>query len=383
MTTLKTTRAVACEKKEPQPKSEQPTHSMEDDMLFRQLIDFDTRTYTYLLADERRRQAILIDPVMGQVERDLNILNELGLQLKYVVETGIHGDHVSSGAMLRAETDAEIVVPKGAVVEGADIFIDHGEALFFGLLAIEARLIPGRTEGNAMYITSDLSFAFTGSSLLIRDLCRLDHPDSDPRKLWRSIQDNVLSLPDYTLLYPGRDHMGVTVTSVAEERRHNPYFKGSPTEQEFLYRLQARMLPPREEVDEVQAQNRVYHDKGQIQSGRPSEAWAPIERSVVGVPEVTVEWVFDSPGNYRLIDVRSLDEYRGPLGHIEGSELVPLGTLESQIVSWDRDERYVVVCRSGGRSGRAAMLMEEKGFNNVVSMAGGMNRWNALQYPTK
>ena len=127
----------------------------------------------------------------------------------------------------------------------------------------------------------------------------------------------------------------------------------------------------------------MYHDKGQIQSGRPSEAWAPIERSVVGVPEVTVEWVFDSPGNYRLIDVRSLDEYRGPLGHIEGSELVPLGTLESQIVSWDRDERYVVVCRSGGRSGRAAMLMEEKGFNNVVSMAGGMNRWNALQYPTK
>jgi glyoxylase-like metal-dependent hydrolase (beta-lactamase superfamily II) len=346
-------------------------------MLFRQLIDFETRTYSYLLADPIRRKAVLIDPVLGQVDRDVALLDEMGLTLEYTLETGVHGDHLSGAAELRARTGSKIVVPAEAGVQGADVELSHGDGIYFGLNALEVRAIPGRTASNVMYITADLSKAFLGPTLLVRDLPRVDHPDSDLHQLFRSLQDNVLTLPDMTDLYPGRDQEGRTVTSVWEEEQNNPYLKGRPTEQEFVRRVMARTMPDRTRVDDYKARNSHFpHPEEMDLAHTETSPWAPIERTVLGVPEVTVDWVYSGEGDYRLIDVRGEGEFYGDLGHIQGSELVFLGALESQASQWDRSARYVTVCRSGGRSGRAATMMEKMGFKNVASMAGGMLVWN-------
>ncbi len=350
-------------------------------MIFRQLIDYETQTYTYLLADQLRRKAVLIDPVLGQVDRDIQLIEEMGLQLEYTLETGIHGDHKSGAAMLRARTGSKVLVPAHARVQGADQEISHGDAIYFGLHALEARSVPGRRASNMMYVTSDLSRAFVGSTLLIRDLSRVDHPDSDPRQLFHSLQDNILTLPSHTELYPGRDYHGHTVTSVAEERQNNPYLKDDPTEEEFLARLLARELPDRDVVDTNQNYNMQYQPQEAFELETSEAPWAPILRTVTGIPEVTAEWVKESPRNYQLIDVRGVGEFHGDLGHIEGAKLVTLNTLGAVALSWDRNEHYVTVCRSGGRSGRAAAILEQMGFTNVASMAGGMNRWSRLRYP--
>ncbi len=111
------------------------------------------------------------------------------------------------------------------------------------------------------------------------------------------------------------------------------------------------------------------------------EGWAPIVRSMARVPEVFPEWVVEHTNEFRIVDVRGPDEYYGPFGHIEGSDLVPLYQLQQAVESWDRQQPIVLVCRSGARSGRAALLMEQMGFEAVASMAGGMMRWSSLCYP--
>lgn len=350
-------------------------------MIFRQLIDYETKTFSYLLADPLRRKAVLIDPVLSQVERDTKLLEEMRLDLEYTIETGVHGDHLTSSPILRAKTRCQTIVPKGSKVQGADREVEHGEAIMFGLLALEARSVPGRTKSNMMYVTADLSKAFVGSALLIRDLSRVDHPDSDPRMLYQSIREQILTLPSFTELYPGRDFAGRTATSVGEERQHNPYFFDNPTEEEFLARLDARELPDRSIIDSNRSQNSIFPPPMAYEVPEPSKQWAPIKRSVTGIPEVLPEWVFDSERNYRIIDVRGLDEYTGDLGHIEGSELVTLNNISGLALPWDRRKKYVTVCRSGGRSGRAAALLEQMGFTQVASMAGGMLRWSELEYP--
>jgi rhodanese-related sulfurtransferase len=218
--------------------------------------------------------------------------------------------------------------------------------------------------------------------LLIRDLGRVDHPDSDVDQLYHSLWDQILTLPDDTKLYPGRDYHGRTVTTVYEERHNNPFIKGKPSQEEFVRRVKARNLPPRSEtkIDANKAQNRIFLPKESLEKIAPSDSWAPIERTLVGIPEVTVEWVHDFPRNYRIIDVRGTEEFTGPLGHIENAELVPLDTLATEARNWDPSQRYVAVCRSGGRSGRAATILESLGFTMVASMAGGMLHWNEL-YP--
>src|SRR5687768_14270695 len=202
-------------------------------MIFRQLLDPESSTWTYLLGDPATREAVLVDPVREQADRDVGLLQELGLRLVWTLETHVHADHVTAGWMLSRRLGSRTVVGKRGGAE-ADRLVDHGEAVRFGHQVLEVRATPGHTSGDVVYVAGDLSRAFTGDTLLVRGCGRTDFQQGDARSLYRSVHDQVFSLPDDTLLYPGHDYKGRTVTTVREERLYNRRLGGGKTEDEFV-----------------------------------------------------------------------------------------------------------------------------------------------------
>jgi sulfur dioxygenase len=190
-------------------------------VIFRQLIDPETSSYSYLLADERTRRAVLIDPVLEQIDRDCTLLAQLGLRLDYVLETHVHADHVTASGGLRARLGARIGTGARTGVRNADWALADGACVEVGDLRLEVRATPGHTAGCVTYVCN-AGIAFTGDALLIRGCGRTDFQEGDAETLFRSVRDRIFTLPDATLVYPGHDYHGRTVTSVGEEKRFNP-----------------------------------------------------------------------------------------------------------------------------------------------------------------
>jgi sulfur dioxygenase len=203
-------------------------------MLFRQLFDADSSTYTYLLADEETREAVIIDPVIEQVDRDLQLVVELDLRLVYALDTHVHADHVTALGTIRERTAARSVLSERAGVGCADLTVKEGDVVRFGRYALEVRETPGHTNGCLTFVLGDHSMAFTGDALLIRGSGRTDFQQGDARALYHSVHEKIFSLPDACLLYPAHDYKGRTVTSVGEEKRHNPRLGGGRTEAAFV-----------------------------------------------------------------------------------------------------------------------------------------------------
>jgi sulfur dioxygenase len=203
-------------------------------MIFRQLIDPTSSTYTYLLGDEDSRQAVLIDPVIDQLERDLALLADLELALVYAIDTHVHADHVTALDALRERTGCQTVLAARAGVGCADRPVNQGDVLRFGHHALEVLETPGHTDGCLSYVTADRTMVFTGDALLIRGTGRTDFQQGDARTLYRSIHQRLFALPDATLVYPGHDYKGRTVTSIGEEKRLNPRVGGGKSEDEFV-----------------------------------------------------------------------------------------------------------------------------------------------------
>jgi glyoxylase-like metal-dependent hydrolase (beta-lactamase superfamily II)/rhodanese-related sulfurtransferase len=350
-------------------------------MIFRQLFDPETSTYTYLLADASSREAILIDPVREQVERDAAQLDDLGLTLVATVETHVHADHVTGAWLLKQRYGSDIVVPYTSGVTGADCLVREGDTIRFGRHSIEVRLTPGHTDGCASYVCSDGSRVFTGDAVLIRGSGRTDFQQGDARKLYRSVWDQIFTLPDETLIYPGHDYKGRTVSTVAEEKRLNPRLGQQNTEDDFVRIMGDLKLAHPKKIDvAVPANLNLGRFGDEAVDAGPEAPWAPVRRSAVGAPHVDPDWVAATLGKFRVIDVRQPEEFEGELGHIEGAELVPLATVEAAMKGWDRSEPLVLICRSSGRSDRAALLLEAAGFQRVASMVGGMNLWNERRF---
>lgn len=353
-------------------------------MLFRQLFDLESSTYTYLLADEQTREAVIIDPVLEQVERDLALLRELELTLVYALDTHVHADHVTGVGTLAARTGAKTVLSERAGVGCADVYVKEGDRVAFGRYELEVRETPGHTAGCVTYVTGDHAMAFTGDALLIRGSGRTDFQQGSAPALYRSVHEKIFSLPDACLLYPGHDYKGRTVTSVAEEKKHNPRLGGARTEADFVAIMSELDLAYPKKIDVALPAN-LYCGvpKGVLASGEREAVptWAPVEVSAGGIPEVAPEWVAAERGAARVIDVREPSELRGELGHIPGVELVPLAQVERAAAGWDREAPLVFVCRSGGRSGKAAVQLAAMGFTRVASMRGGMSAWNERRLP--
>jgi glyoxylase-like metal-dependent hydrolase (beta-lactamase superfamily II) len=217
-------------------------------MIFRQLFDRDTSTYTYLLADEETGAAALIDPVLEQVDRDLGLIGELGLSLTHILETHVHADHVTGASVLRERTGARTVVSAHGGAPCADILVHDGDVIRVGGLALEARATPGHTNGCITYVLEDHSAAFTGDALLIRGSGRTDFQEGDSRTLYRSVHDKIFTLPDRCAIYPGHDYLGRTQSSVGEEKRHNPRLGGSHDIDDFVAVMENLKLAPPQRI---------------------------------------------------------------------------------------------------------------------------------------
>jgi len=365
-------------------------------MLFRQLFDRESSTYTYLLADEETREAILIDPVREQVERDVQILEELGLTLVYSLETHVHADHVTSSGVLRKRLGCQTVLSAVAGAGCPDVLVEDGEVLEVGSIRVEARHTPGHTNGDVTYVVTGPDGgprAFTGDTLLIRGCGRTDFQQGDADALYDSVMTKIFSLPDDTPIYPGHDYKGRTSSTVGEEKRHNPRLGGGTTREAFREIMANLNLAQPKKIDVavpanlrcgVELDGLPPHVMAAAQelTDRDRARWAPVSRTDAGVPEIEAAWLRDHASELRVIDVREADELVGPLGALDGIEHVPLGSLRGAIARWrgsDPEARIVVVCRSGGRSGEAAVMLERAGFTRVASLRGGMLGYRAME----
>ena len=205
-------------------------------MIFRQLFDRDTSTYTYLLVDAGTLHGVMIDPVLENSGRDLTLLGELGVRLLYVLDTHVHADHITGSGVLCGETGARSVVGSAAGVTAAGRQVVHGERFGFGDHEIEARHTPGHTVGCVSYVlwSKPTPMVFTGDTLLVRGCGRTDFQGGDPAALYRSVHAHLFSLPNETLVYPGHDYQGHTSSTIGEEKALNPRLKTSNGPEEFI-----------------------------------------------------------------------------------------------------------------------------------------------------
>jgi glyoxylase-like metal-dependent hydrolase (beta-lactamase superfamily II)/rhodanese-related sulfurtransferase len=347
-------------------------------VLFRQLYDLESSTYTYLLADDRTREALLIDPVFELFERDRALVRELGLRLLFTLETHVHADHVTAAWRFKDALGSRIVVSRQAGAEGADVYVDDGEVVRAGAIALSVRATPGHTDGCVTYVTADRQMAFTGDALLIRSAGRTDFQQGDAGRLYRSITQQIFTLPDECLVYPAHDYAGRTVTTVGEEKRWNPRIGGEANERDFVGYMANLGLPhPRQIAVAVPANQRC--GRPEVPTPEADRSWGPVVRSFAGVPEIDPTWVAEHLAAVTVLDVREAAERDGELGAIAGSTHVPLGELQARLGELRRDRPVVCVCRSGRRSAQACAILGKAGVERVANVTGGMIRWRALR----
>jgi glyoxylase-like metal-dependent hydrolase (beta-lactamase superfamily II) len=347
-------------------------------LLFRQLFDGDTGTFTYLLADVPSRKGVIIDTVFEQHGRDLALIRELGIDLVASIDTHAHADHVTGSWLMHEATGCAIGLAAVARAENVTLPLAHGDRVAFGSRFVEVRATPGHTDGCLTFVLDDQSMAFTGDALLVRGCGRCDFQQGNAHTLWASITEQIFTLPDSCLLYPGHDYTGRSVTSVAEEKAFNARLGGDASERDFVGHMENMKLPHPHKIAEALP--------GNMRSGKPREAatapaWAPLARSYAGLPELTPAWVVAHQGEVTVLDVRSAEEFNGPDGRVADSLLIPLPELEAQSAQIPADRPVVVVCHSGSRSALATQQLLKAGRAQVANLRGGLSRWAAEGYP--
>jgi len=350
-------------------------------LVFRQLFDARSATYTYLLADPETREAVLIDPVFEHARRDAALIRELELRLRYTLDTHVHADHVTGASMLRAWTGCRIAISAASGASGMDIALRDGDRIRFGEHALEARATPGHTNGCITFLLDGARAAFTGDALMIRGAGRTDFQQGDPHRLYRSIVDVIFKLPDECLIYPAHDYRGLTSSGVGEERRHNPRIGGTRDENDFVGYMRNLHLPHPKQMDAAVPANLRCGDI-ETSSAVPERAWGPLRYTYAGIDEIEPEWVAEHADALQIVDVREPHEFIGGLGHIPSAMLIPLSELPRRAAELDRDRPIVTVCRSGGRSAQGVVLLEKAGFAKVANLAGGMLAWRERGLPT-
>lgn len=352
-------------------------------MIFRQLFDAVSSTYTYLLGDPATGEAVVIDPVLEHWQRDSALLRELKLEPVTILETHVHADHVTGAWWLRREFGCEIALSAASGAAGADRLLRADDRIVFGKRCLQVRATPGHTHGCLTFVLDDASMAFTGDCLLIRGTGRTDFQQGDARAMFRSIRDQILTLPGECLLYPAHDYRGLAVSTVDEERRVNPRIADTVGEEDFVGYMSNLNLPhPKLLEIAVPANLRVGEPEEFVQqSAGPS--WAPLRFTVAGIWEIEPIGLAELRRTVQIIDVRAADEFTGPLGHIRGAVLIPLEQLPSRAGELSREIPLVTVCRSGARSAQAVVLLQKAGFAESANLAGGMLRWTAEGHPVE
>ena len=228
-------------------------------MIFRQLFEPGSSTYSYLLGCEETGQAALIDPVLETVERDLDLIRALGLTLACTIETHIHADHVTGAGRLRALSGSKAAFPAASCAEFVDFTIREGEPVGIGAMQLRPLYTPGHTDDHHAYYveTGGASRVFTGDALLIDGCGRTDFQNGDAATLYRSVHGKLFALPAETLVYPAHDYNQRFVSSVGQERARNPRLGGGKSVDEFVGIMGGLNLPRPKKMDVAVPANRA------------------------------------------------------------------------------------------------------------------------------
>jgi len=331
-----------------------------------QLFDTASSTYTYVLFDATSREAIIIDPVDDQVERDLQVLREYGLKLIWALETHAHADHITSAGLLAELAGAKTTAPAGCGITTASVQLNDGDVLRFGGERICALHTPGHTAGSMSFVWRD--HVFTGDTLLINGCGRTDFQSGSAAQLYHSLTQVLFKLPDDTTVWPGHDYQGKTHSSIGQEKASNARVAGK-TQAEFTAIMDALSLPPPKRILEAVPAN--------LQSGLRHDT--PVAHELVqrhadgyaGDVSVTLANQWFEAGEAVLVDVRT-DAERAWVGFVPGAVPVAWKQWPGMAMNPDFDKqlqaavpegkKVLLLCRSGVRSVAAAKRATELGL---------------------
>lgn len=373
-------------------------------MIFKQLFDSETWTYTYLIADPVSKEAVFIDPVNTHIDEYIALLNEHNLTLKYSLETHVHADHITASGLLRQKLGAKTGVSALCGAVNPDVQIKDGDVFAFGKNEIiKVIATPGHTHGSISFLWRDR--VFTGDSLFIGGCGRTDFQAGDANAQYDSITQRLFTLPDETLVYPGHDYQQRWVSSIKQERTTNPRLAGK-TRAEFIEIMNNLNLPAPRLLDVSVPANRYCgleenERQDAIEQREIARTAANSESATCGMPvsssttattgaemvmaakqqitEVTVETTkkLMQEGSIQVVDVREESEFAA--GHLDKAIALPRGVLEFKIGNFpelaDKSQAIVLYCRTGGRSALATQTLQALGYSNVMSMAGGFEAW--------
>jgi sulfur dioxygenase len=348
-----------------------------------QLFDTASSTYTYVLFDEASRQAIIIDPVDTQMPRDLAKLREYGLQLRYIVETHAHADHITSAGGLIEHTGAQAATPAGCGIMPSAIQLNDGDVLHFGCQTLKALHTPGHTAGSMSYLWSD--HVFTGDTLLIGGCGRTDFQSGSAQALHHSITQILFALPDDTTVWPGHDYKGQSHSTIGSEKRHNARINdlalGRPRSvDEFVQLMNNLNLPKPTRIDEAVPANLtlgLHHDAGATEGDTPRAV--PVSAGYSGdvSPQLACRWW--KSGEAHLVDIRSHAEraWVGFIPDVPGIEfkIWPGMALNSEFdaqlkAAVPAGSKVLLMCRSGVRSIPAAQRAQALGYEAYNMLEG-------------
>ena len=249
-----------------------PRYRDDKDMIFHQLFDPESSTYTYVLGDSSRLEAVIIDPVLDRVDRDLKLIEELGVGVRYIIDTHIHADHITAASELRKKLSAKTVLSYRAKVDCVDIKAKEGDILRFGEEELRVLETPGHTDTCLSLLWRDM--VFTGDALLIRGCGRTDFQQGSSETLYHSVTQKLFRLPGATRIFPGHDYKGHTSSTVEQERRFNPRLGRGQTQAQFIETMaQLRLQYPKKidvAVPANQACGNSSAEKGESHAGQRS-----------------------------------------------------------------------------------------------------------------
>jgi glyoxylase-like metal-dependent hydrolase (beta-lactamase superfamily II)/rhodanese-related sulfurtransferase len=341
-------------------------------MIFRQLFDSVSSTYSYLLASRRGGEALIIDPVLEKVDRYLKLLEELDLRLVKAVDTHLHADHITGLGALRDRTHCITVMGEQSKVDVVSMRINEGDRLLIEGLALDAIYTPGHTDDSYSFVMADR--VFTGDTLLIRGTGRTDFQNGDARMQYESLQ-RLLRLPEETLVFPAHDYKGDTVSTVGEERRCNPRLQlGSA---DAYAALMNGLHLPNPKMMDVAVPANIHQGLLQVEIARRGWAVSATEAAaLIGTSGVA------------LIDLRERGE-REKHGVIPGSLHVPYPALQENIASGGvlhelavaNAKRLLFYCAFGERSAMAVQAAQDAGLSTACHIEGGMSAWTQMGGP--
>ena len=331
-----------------------------------QLFDPASSSYTYILFDADTRDALILDPVDVQLERDLATLRRYGLKLLWTVETHVHADHITSAGQLAEHAGAQTAAPAGCCVTTAAVQLKDGDTLCFGNEQIRALHTPGHTAGSMSYLWRD--HVFTGDSLLVNGCGRTDFQSGNAEAMYHSLTQVLFTLPGATIVWPGHDYQGRTRSTIAVEKAGNSRVAGK-TLAEFTAIMAALQLPKPRRIDEAVPANLssgLRHDAGggALLNARPAPGYAGDVS-----PQLACQWW--QAGEAVLVDIRT-DAEREWVGFVPGAAALAWKQWPGMAVNSAFDaqlkaltpagKKVVLLCRSGVRSIAAAKRATELGL---------------------